>query len=190
MSKPIPVDVMPSHIYLSQGDQATLFGVGYPMTIATELSQTGQYVYQESLEVFGSLKRSLSLRVLGPNWEKSLVEITPTEAAYLGLKLVEGRSGDTQEMSSCKLVGPQGSVALGTGIMIPKPHLRCSVEDAKSFNVQNGDVLSVDIQSESSQVLSGVIVRVHPTFRLRLEIHQDYARQLWITRPTHARIRE
>ncbi|MCH8049289.1 propanediol utilization protein [Patescibacteria group bacterium] len=189
MSKPIPVDVIPSHVYLSQEDQATLFGVGEPMTIAGELSQAGQHVYEETVKVFGTLKRSLTLRVLGPNWEKSMVEVTPTEAAYLGLKLIEGRSGDETEMTSCRLVGPKGEVMLPRGIMIPQPHLRCSVEEAKTLRVSNGQNVSVDMMGERSQVLENVIVRVHPTFRLRLEIHQAYARDLWITRPTHARLR-
>lgn len=189
MSKPIPVDVIPSHVYLSQPDQAALFGVGYAMSIASEYSQAGQYVYEETVEVFGSLKRSLRLRVLGPNWERSLVEITPTEAAFLGLKLEETRSGDTRVAGSGRLVGPQGEVVLQHSIIVPKPHLRCSIEDAATLHVQNGQEVSVDILGERSQTLSGVIVRVHPTFRMRLEMNQDYARELWITRPTHARLR-
>lgn len=189
MSKPIPVDIIPSHVYLSQGDQATLFGVGHAMTIAAEYSQHGQYVYEDTVNVFGSLKRSLNLRVLGPNWPKTLVEITPTEAVYLGLKLEETRSGDTSISGKGRLVGPAGEVEIESAITIPRPHLRCSVDEAKALHLQNGQVISADIASDGSHVLEGVVVRVHPTFRLRLEMHQDYARDLWITRPTHARIR-
>lgn len=187
MSRPIHVDVLPSHVYLSEEDQATLFGVGHPMTIFTESSQTGQVVYEEKVEVFGSVKRSLKLRVLGPNWKESHVEVTPTEAAFLGLKIKdEVKSGDMSIASGCTLVGPNGEVKIINGIIIPRPHLLCSPEEAASLHISNGDTISVKIVGEKQQELGDIVVRIHPTFRLRIQIHQDYARELWIVRPTHA----
>lgn len=189
MSRPIPVEVIPAHAYLSHEDQVTLFGEGHPMTVAEERSQVGQVVYEETVEVFGKLKRSLKVRVLGPNWEKSHVELSPTEAVYLGLSLEETKSGDTSQAAPCKLVGPSGEVSLYAGAIIPRSHLLASVDEAKALHLSNGAVVSVDILGERTQVLDNVIVRVHPTFRLRLEIHSGVARELWITRPAHARLR-
>ena len=57
MARPIPVEIIPSHIHLSETDHRTLFGPGHAGTIATALSQHGQYAYAETLEVFGKLKR-------------------------------------------------------------------------------------------------------------------------------------
>jgi len=187
--RPIPVDIVPSHVYLSSADQATLFGVGYAMTIATEHSQGGQVVYEESVDVFAKLKRSLSLRILGPNWERSHVEVTPTEAVYLGLNLPEVKTGTLMDAASCRLVGPHGEVTLPVGLIIPRPHLTCSATDAAELHLQNGDAVSVELVGDYRRVLNDILVRVHPTFRLRLELHQDYARSLWITRPTHASLR-
>lgn len=189
MSRPIPVDIVPSHVYLSKKDQDVLFGSGYPMTVAAELPKMGQVVYEETVEVFGSLKRSLHLRVLGPNWERSHVEITATEAAFLGVNPPEVKSGDLSGAPACRLVGPKGEVELEQGIMIPRPHLLASVEEASSLHLVNGSEVAVDILGKSTQTLEQVIVRVHPTFRLRIEINQDYARDLWLTRPVHANIR-
>lgn len=122
MSQTIPVDVIPSHVYLSQEDQATLFGMEKPMTIHSERSQAGQVVYQESVEVFRKVKRSLTLRVIGPFWQESHVELTPTEAAFLGLKVSEEvKSGDLANASACRLIGPNGDVELAHGAIIPKP---------------------------------------------------------------------
>ena len=188
MSRPIPVDVVPSHVYLSQKDQTTLFGSGYAMTIEGELTQGGQHYYEETVEVFGKLKRSLSLRVLGPNWENSFVELTPTEAVFLGLSAKEARSGDLSEAVACRLVGPKGEVTLKKGVIISRPHLRCSPQDARAFHLQNHDEISVEIMGNRPRTLEGVLVRVHPTFSLQLDINADQARDFWITRPTHARI--
>ncbi|MDP2631473.1 MAG: PduL/EutD family phosphate acyltransferase [Candidatus Uhrbacteria bacterium] len=190
MSKPIPVDVIPSHVYLSQADQAVLFGVGHPMTIAQERSQAGQYVYEESVEILGKLKRSLNLRVLGPNWENSIVEVTSTEAVFLGLNAPIAKTGDTTLSAPCKLVGPDGEVDLKNAVSIPFAHLMCSPDEADSMNIRNGQKVAVDIIGEKTRILEDILVRVHPTFRLRLEINQDTARDMWITRPTHARLRD
>jgi len=189
MERPIPIDIIPSHVYLSAGDRATLFGSHAPMTIADDLSQRGQYVYKETLEVFGKLKRSLELRVLGPDWEQSFVELTPTEASFLGVRAEEVKTGDIAGAAPCRLVGPQGEVAIKKGVIIPRPHLLCSPEEASAIRVQNGGVITVDISRTKPTELEGVLVRVHPAFSMRLEIHQDYARSLWLTRGAHVRIR-
>lgn len=189
MSKPIPVDIIPSHVYLSSEDQATLFGAGFPLTIDAALSQEGQYAYAETIEVFGKNKRSLKLRILGPNWAHSFVELTPTEAMMLGIDPPLAKTGDLSEAVSCRLVGPAGEVTLSQGVIIPRPHLVCSEGEADGMGLVNGKLVAVDLLTEHAKSLEEVTVRVHPAFRLRLEIHQDIARSLWLTRPIHARLR-
>ncbi|MFH1632118.1 MAG: PduL/EutD family phosphate acyltransferase [bacterium] len=188
--RPIPVDIIPSHIYLSQEDQAALFGIGHPMTIIEERTQAGQFVYEETVEVFGKLKRSLRLRVLGPNWERSVVEITPTEAMFLGLTPIAAKTGDLSGAEPCRLVGPEGEVKIASAVTAPRPHLLCSPEEAADMHISNGQTISVDLISDQPKMIENIIVRVHPTFRLRIELHQDYARDFWITRPVHARVRD
>jgi putative phosphotransacetylase len=189
MQRPIPVDIIPSHVYLSQEDQATLFGVGYPMTILANHSQAGQFVYDETVEVFGRLKRSVHMHVLGPNWERSHVEISPIEAQFLGLNLDEVKTGRLETAAPCRLVGPQGEVNIAHGMIVPSPHLTMNLDEADRLNVRNGEKVSMLLIGENERVIDDVIVRVHPTFRLRVELHQGYARDFWLTRPTHARLR-
>ncbi|MBT4857386.1 propanediol utilization protein [Candidatus Uhrbacteria bacterium] len=188
MSRPIPVDIIPSHVYLSQDDQLALFGHGYAMTIEGSLTQGGQHFYEESVEVFGKLKRSMKLRVLGPSWEHSFVEITSTESAFLGINAKDALSGDLSQAASCRLVGPAGEVELKKGVIVMRPHLRCSPSDARSFHINNGDEVSIEIIGNSPRRIDNVVVRVHPTFKLQVDLHADHARELWITRPTHARL--
>ncbi len=190
MSRPIPIDIIPSHVYLSADDQAKLFGKGTPMTIVAERSQAGQYVYEETVEVFGKLKRSLPLRVLGPNWEESFVELTPTEASFLGINAKVTKTGDLSSGAHCKLVGPEGEIELPSGVIVPRPHLLCTPEEAASAHIANGAEIDIEIAGQRPQTLEKVLVRVHPAFAWRLEIHQDEARRLWLTRSTHARLRE
>jgi putative phosphotransacetylase len=190
MGRPFPVDIIPTHVYLSAEDQTLLFGAGYPMTILEEHTQPGQVIYKERVEIIGRLKRSIHAHVLGPVWEKSHVEVTPTEAVYLGYQLEEMRTGMLEGAPSCTLRGPAGEVVLKNGVIVPRPHLTCSVEDAKQHNLSNGQEVNVDILTRLPVRVEGVLVRVHPMLKARVELHADYARHLWIAKQTYARITE
>lgn len=190
MSRPFTVDIVPSHVYLSAEDQERLFGAGYPMTILEDHTQPGQVVYKERVEIIGRLKRSIHVHVLGPAWEQSHVEVTPTEAVYLGYQLDEMRTGVLEGAPSCVLRGPAGEVKLTHGVIVPRPHLTCSVNEAKQYNLSNGQEVSVDILTRLPVRIEDVIVRVHPMLKARVELHADYARHLWIAKQTYARIIE
>lgn len=190
MSRPIPIDIIPSHIHLSEADQVTLFGASHALTIGEHLSQTGQVAYEESLNVRGTLKRSISLRVLGPCRENTQVELTPTEAQLLGIVAPTARSGDNSEAADCMLDGPLGNVRAVASVIIPQPHLHCSDAEAAHLRLQNGKMVTVDIVGDRPCILHDVVVRVHPTYRIRLHIHPDLARENWLTGVMHGRIRE
>ncbi len=186
--RPIPVYIIPSHVYLSAEDQVKLFGSGHAMTILEDHIHAGQYVYQEKVNVSGRLKRDLDLHVLGPNWKRSHVELTPTEAVYLGYKLDEVKTGSLLDAAPITITGPNGSVDLDHGVIIPKPHMTCNIEDARRLNLANGDRVAVEILGDHLRKVEEAVVRVHPTFSLSVELHQDYARGLWVNHRVHAHI--
>ncbi|MDQ5951947.1 MAG: putative phosphotransacetylase [Patescibacteria group bacterium] len=190
MSRPIPVEIIPSHIHLSEADHVSLFGAGHAGTISTALSQHGQYAYTETVEIFGKLKKGLDLRVLGPFRKCTQVELTPTEATLLGIQAPFARSGDLTGAGKCRLSGPAGEVKAQAVVIIPKPHLHVSDTEAKAMRLENGKEVALDILGDVPQTLENVIVRVHPTYRLRLHIHPDLARDHWLTGVLHARLRE
>lgn len=184
------VEVIPSHVHLSHADHAALFGVGHTGTIINNLSQHGQYAYVETLEVIGKLKKSLMLRVLGPQRKQTQVELTPSEALLLGLKPPTVKSGELSKAVSCKLKGPAGEVAVKAAVIIPKSHVHLSDADAAQLQVKNGDVVRMEIVGEPPLMLADVVVRVHPTYSPRLHIHSDIAREHWLTGALHAKLRE
>lgn len=186
--RPIPVDIVPAHIYLSAQDQVILFGSGYAMTVDGELSQPGQHYYEEMVEVQGKGKRTLRVHVLGPNWERSFVELTRIEATYLGINAKEALSGDLSNAQPCTLIGPRGSVTLKYGVIIPLAHLRCSPIQARELQVANADVISVELLGQRRRVIDQVVVRIHPAFQLRVELNADHAREFWIERSSHAQL--
>lgn len=186
--RPFPVDIIPAHVYLSEEDQKKLFGIGYPMTILAEHTQPGQLVYEETLILKAENDFELLIHVLGPNWQRSHVEVSNTEAVYLGCKINEVRKGDTENAVPCKLIGPEGEIDLPKGLIITKPHLTLNLEEAEKRGLRNGQSVDMEIQNKTGSIIEDVLVRVHPTFSNRLELHSDYARKLWIARQTYAKI--
>lgn len=190
MSRPIPVEIIPSHVHLSDADFRAVFGAGAAATVQHPLSQTGQYAYAEHVEVRGKLKRTLSLRVLGPSRKATQVELTPTEAQLLGVDAPVARSGDMSNAADCAVRGPAGEVVAKASVIIPQPHLHCSDVEAEALHVINGKIVTLDFMGEHPGALENVTVRVHPTYRLRLHVHPDIAREHWLLGVVHARIRE
>lgn len=189
MSRPIPIEIIPSHVHLSDEDHRTLFGANFAGTVEHALSQRGQFAYQETVEILGRLKRSLKLRILGPYRKQTQVELTPHEAALLGIAAIEARSGDLSKAANCTLRGPAGQISAKVAI-VPKPHLHASESEAKNLSLVNGQEVTMEIVGETARTLPGVIVRVHPTYTLRLHVHPELAQREWYVGTLQARIRE
>lgn len=190
MSRPIPVEVIPSHVHVSAKDHEVLFGEGKPGTIQYELSQTGQFAYTEVVDVVGANGECVTLRVLGPYRKETQVELTPTEARLLGIDAPLAKSGDLSAAKPCRLRTAHGTVDAQASVIIPKPHLHLSDSEATTLRLAHGAVVRVDVIGDVACVLEGVIVRVHPTYRARLHIHPDIARETWLHSGAHVRIRD
>lgn len=182
----IPVEVVPSHIHLSTEDYSVLFG-HVSSTVAHRISQQGQHATEQNVEVRGRLlKRALSVRYLGPERKQTQVELTPTEAKYLGIEAPVAKSGILGEAGDCTLLGPAGKIASKMSVIVPRPHLHCSPDEAAVLRLENGQEVSMELHLDTPRILEGVVVRVHPSYTLRLHIHADIAREHWIMGPLYA----
>ena len=182
----IPVEVVPSHIHLSTADYAVLFG-DVSSTVAHRISQQGQHATDVNVEVRGRLlKRAINVRYMGPERRHTQVELTPTEAKYLGIEAPVAKSGVLGEAGDCTLVGPAGKLASKTSVIVPRPHLHCSPDEAAVLRLENGQEVSMELHLDTPRILEGVVVRVHPSYTLRLHIHADIAREHWVMGPLYA----
>lgn len=59
------VETSARHLHVTQADLETLFGAGYELTNKKALSQPGQFVTNEKVEIVGP-KSSLKASILGP----------------------------------------------------------------------------------------------------------------------------
>lgn len=169
----IPVEVSARHVHLSQEHQDALFGAGYEMKILKNLSQTGQWAAEETVIVKGP-KGELKCRVLGPCRKQTQVELAATDGFAIGVKPTIRLSGNLAgSAGGVTLTGPKGVVALAEGVINDIRHLHISDKEAEQWGVQQGEKISVRIESETPVTFHDIHVRVHPMFRLNVHLDTD-----------------
>ena len=175
MSKTFIVETSARHVHVSQADLEILFGKDAVLTKKKDLSQPGQYACEERVEVVGPKKSLPGVSILGPVRPATQVELSYTDARTLGIDAPLRESGNVAGTPGLKLVGPAGEVDIAEGAIIAKRHIHMTPADAETYGVENGQIVSVKIESERSAVLGDVVVRVNPNFSLAMHIDTDEA---------------
>lgn len=185
MKPTVPVHVQYRHVHLSVSDTQALFG-SQKLTKLSELSHRGQFVCDQTVDIVGQNGVQIDrVRVLGPSRDATQVELSPTEAFALGVDVPVRLSGDLNRTAGCTLVGPEGSVTLKSGVIIPARHLHCSERDASRLGLANHQLVAVAPVGRPETRVELVSVRVHPTFALALHLSYDEASEFWLETGDH-----
>lgn len=177
----VPVEYSARHVHLSQADQDVLFGAGYEMKPMKELSQTGQFAYEEKIAVRGP-KGEFEARVLGPVRKQTQVELAWSDGRRLGVETPVRVSGDLAgSAGGVTLVGPKGEVSLKEGVINDERHLHISDTESEEFGLVTGDIIDVSIPGATPIIVREVVVRVHPSFRMNIHLDTDEANAASLT---------
>lgn len=171
----ILVETSARHVHLSKDDLAKLFGEGAELTFKKALSQPGQFACEERVKLVGPKKEIANVIILGPVRPATQVELSYTDARTLGIDAPLRESGNVAGTPGLKLVGPAGEVDIAEGAIIAKRHIHMTPADAEAYGVENGQIVSVKVESERSAILGDVVVRVNPNFSLAMHIDTDEA---------------
>lgn len=169
------VEASGRHIHLSQAHVDALFGEGYQLTKAKDLSQPGQYACQERLTVVGPKGSFQNVVILGPVRPASQVEISLTDCLSLGVKAPIRESGQIEGTPGAVLVNGHRSVSLEQGVIVAKRHIHMTPEDAAKAGVTNHQIVKVKVDGERPLIFDDVVVRVHPQFATYMHIDYDEA---------------
>lgn len=168
------IEVSAHHCHLSAGDLARLFGPKAKLHPRRWVSQPGQFAAREVVRVRIG-RGELRARVVGPVRPKSQVEISRTQAIQLGVNPPVTYFGDDRaRRAPCTLIGPKGRVTR-YAVIIPQRHIHCDPATAKRAGLRSGQVVSVRTHGDRPVTFHGVVVRVHPKFKLRCHLDTDEA---------------
>jgi acetate kinase len=174
-AKPIPVGVSVRHVHLSRAHCDALFGAGYDLTVRRDVTQKGQYVTRETVDLVGPKGELRGVAIINPLREQTQVEIAKTDAFALGISPPIRESGQLEGTPGLVLRGPKGEVALDRGVILALRHVHMSPGDARRFGVDDKDVIEVRVAGDREMTMGDVLVRVREDFVLDMHIDTDEA---------------
>lgn len=184
----IPVEASARHVHLSQEHIAELFGQGYELTKKKDLSQPGQFQYNERVTLIGPKGVIGGVAVLGPPRQKTQVEISRTDAMALGVNPPVRDSGDLSESESLYIATPIAVIKAAESVIIAKRHIHMTKRDAEHFNVKDKELVKVKVFGERPLILEDVLIRVSDSYILRMHVDFDEANASGCTPETVCRI--
>ena len=170
------IETSARHVHVTREALDVLFGKGFELEVKKPLSQPGQYASNQKVEVVGP-KASLKCSILGPVRPENQVELSFTDARTVGIVAPIRESGDVAGSAPCKIIGPCGEVELSEGVIIAKRHVHMTPADAERFGVENGQIVSVEVEQETGRklIFGDTVVRVSEKYALAMHIDTDEA---------------
>ena len=171
----VMVEASGRHVHLSKEHLEQLFGKGYELTIAKELSQPGQYAAKERIRVIGPKGEFSNVVILGPCRDFSQVELSLTDCKDIGIKGVLRESGKIEGTPGILIGVGENYIQLDKGAIVAKRHIHMTPEDAEKLNVKDNELVKVKVSGERPVIFDDVLIRVKSSFRLSMHIDYDEA---------------
>ena len=170
----IPIEISARHVHLSKSDFEALFGEGAELTFKKELSQPGQYLAEERVDVVGPKGTFEHVAILGPFRPETQVEVSITDSRKLGINHVIRQSGDIKGTPGCILRNGDKEIKIKRGVIVAKRHIHMTPRDAIRLHVKDNETVCILTTSfERSVIYADVVVRVHKSFRLAMHVDTD-----------------
>jgi len=171
------VETSARHVHLNEAQFKALFGDDAKLSVKKELSQPGQFVSNEKVNLVGPKKSINNVSILGPLRKDGQVEISLTDARTLGVNALVRESGSIEGTEGITLVNSLDetkSIVLDKGVIAAKRHIHATTKDALDLGVTNGEIVKVKVDTqERSLIFDDVVVRVRDDFSLAMHIDTD-----------------
>ena len=175
-SRKIPLGVSNRHIHLTAATFRRLFGEKTAFEQMRPLYQPGEFASKHTLTIVGPKLRSIpGVRILGPLRRYDQVEVSLTDAVFLGIDPPVVNSGSLGDAAPLTLVGPGGSVYIEKCAIIASRHIHMTNSDAGRLGVKDGDRCSVRVAGEKSTVFENVLIRTNDNWLLQIHLDTDDA---------------
>ncbi len=183
---PIPLGVSNRHIHLTQATFHKLFGPDAEFEEMRPLYQPGEFASNHTVSVVGPKLRNIpSIRILGPLRNYDQVEVSMTDAIFLGINPPVANSGTLDEAAPLTLIGPKGSVYLEKCAIIASRHVHMTNSDAANYGLKDGDFCKVRVGGNKGTTYENVLVRTNDSWKLQIHLDTDDANAANIINETH-----
>jgi len=173
----VPVEISARHIHLCREDVEALFGKKYRLKPIKKLSQGEDFAAEETVDIEYSEQEIRKIRVVGPEREKTQLELTLADAYKLKADVPVRLSGKIEKTPGFRIIGPAGVAVKKEGAIVAKRHLHASPKDAEKMGLKNGDTVAVRCSDGGEREITfhQVIARVQEGFKLAVHVDVDEA---------------
>ena len=158
------------HVHLTKQQSAALFG--HELTPKKELSQPGQFLANERVNIIGPKGAFHNVAVLGPERKEAQVEISLTDGKTLGITPPVRNSGDVADTPGITVQTDKATVELPQGVIAARRHIHVHPHDAEKLGVQDKQIVRLQTYTARPVVFDDVLVRVDPMYATY--VHLDY----------------
>lgn len=171
----IEVEASGRHVHLSREVIDNLFGKDYQLTNLKALSQPGQFVSKERVMLIGPKGQLPNVVILGPEREKSQIEVSKTDAKILGIDAPIKESGKIQGTAAIEMRANGKTLYLNEGVLVAERHIHMSTEDAENLSLIDGECVDIELDTDRPMIFKNVKLRVSDNYDTFMHIDYDEA---------------
>ncbi len=173
----VTANISNRHLHLCTKDLETLFGANYNLTNIRDLIQPGQFAAKEKVTIIGTKRELSDVRIVGPIKSKTQVELSRTDAIFVGVNPPVRESGDIVGSAKIKIKTARAEIDISEGCIIAQRHVHFTPDDAKKFGIKDKQIVRVraGIGGPRETIFDNVICRVREDMALECHIDTDEA---------------
>ncbi len=165
----IHVGISNHHVHLTEEVYNQLFD--HPLTKKNDLHQLNEFASDQVVTIRAHEKEIANLRIVGPLRSYNQVEITRSDAIFLGLNPPVRRSGQLENSETITLIGPCGQVVLKNSCIIAERHVHMNSLEAMRLGVKDKDQVQIRVSGEKASILFANVKVSDNGF---YEVHLDF----------------
>ena len=171
----VSIGVSNRHVHLTKEHLEILFGKNYELKKKVDINQPGQFAATDVVTIKTDKSEIKNVRILGPIRNYTQVEISKTDSYTLGLNPPVRDSGDLKGSEAITIIGPNGSIDLEEGCIIPNRHIHITRNQAEYYGLAGTEKVDVKIFGEKGGIINNVYVKVTDEAFFELHIDTDDA---------------
>jgi len=171
----VEVEVSARHVHLTQADVEILFGKGNILHEKRPLSQKGQYLCEERVNLIGPKGKRERVAVLGPVRKETQAELSAGDTKELGVNAPLRESGKLNGAGALVMEGPCGKLTCASAAIIAHNHIHVTPKVAEKLQLTDDQRVNVQLITSRPIIFQDVIIRINENFRFRMHIDLDEA---------------
>jgi len=168
----IGIGVSNRHVHLTKDTYEKLFDV--PLEKVKDLNQIGEFASNQFVTLKTLKGELVKTRIVGPFRKYNQVEISKSDAYFLGLNPPVRKSGDLAHSESITIVGKIGELTLENSCILSERHVHINTKDKDKYGVEDGEIVQVKIDGKRSAIIDAH-VKITDNGYFEMHIDRDEA---------------